>query len=149
RLWRSHEPYMSNPVVRIAATVPQSWKVGRQLFYGAMRPLLARSWHVPHTRNRLPYFPPGLNAAVRPLLGAARGLRALATGELRANQESWPIWAELVQTRWMNDAEARHPAAESPIAAVFTPGADAAAARMCWTPLSRLALLQLAYLTRR
>ncbi|HEY0025928.1 MAG TPA: hypothetical protein VGB24_23765 [Longimicrobium sp.] len=149
RLWRSHEPYMSNPVVRIAAAVPQSWKVGRQLFYRAVRPLLARSWHVPHTRNRLPYFPPALNAAIRPLLGAARGLRALATGELRANHESWPVWAELVQTGWMNDAEARHPAAESPIAAVFAPGTDPAAARTGWPPLSRLALLQLAYLTRK
>lgn len=149
RLWRSHEPYMSNPVVRIAASVPQSWKVGRQLFHRAMRPLLARSWHVPHTRNRLPYFPPALNAAVRPLLGAARGLRALATGELRANQESWPIWADLVQTGWMNEAEARHPAAESPIAAVFEPGTDPAAVRSGFPPLSRLALLQLAFLTRR
>jgi hypothetical protein len=149
RLWRSHEPFMSNRVVRIAAAVPQSWKVGRQLFHHAMRPLLARSWHVPHTRNRLPYFPPALNAAVRPLLGAARFLRALATGELRANHESWPVWAELVQTGWMNDAEARHPAAESPIAAVFAPGTDATAARMDWPPLSRLALLQLAFLTRR
>jgi hypothetical protein len=149
RLWRSHEPFMSNPVVRIAAAVPQSWKVGRQLFYRAMRPLLARSWHVPHTRNRLPYFPPALNAAVRPLLGAARGLRALATGELHANHESWPVWAELVQTAWMSDAEARHPAIESPIAAVFQPGTDAAAVRTNWPPLSRLALLQLAFLTRR
>lgn len=152
RLWRMHEPYMSNPVVQLAASVPQAWKVGRRLFHRAMQPLLAPSWYVPHTRNRLPYFSPRVNAAVRPLLGAARDVRALATGQWGVDQESWPVWSDLVASRWMHEAEARHPVVDSAVASVFagdSPAAIAEAVQAGWAPHGRLALLQLAYLTRR
>lgn len=152
RLWRAHEPYMSNPVVRLAAAVPQAWKVGRRLFHRAMQPLLRPSWYVPHTRNRLPYFPPWANAGLRPLLGAARDIRALATGQWGVDQESWPVWRELVNSPWMHEAEARHPVVGSAVAGVFQSDSAAAIAHAVnagWTPHGRLALLQLAFLTRR
>lgn len=149
RLFRSHEPFQSNGVVRIAAAVPQAWKVERRLFHRAMRPLLAPSWWVPHSRNRLPYFPAPVNAVARPLLGLARDVRALATGTMGANQESWPVWEQFVRAPGMEAKTRAYPVADSPLRAVFAaPDADAAL-RDGWKPLRRLAALQLAYLTRR
>jgi asparagine synthetase B (glutamine-hydrolysing) len=147
RLMRMHEPFMSNGVVKLAASVPQAWKLDRALFYRAMRPLLARSWYVPHTRNRLPYFPHPVNAAARPLLGLARGTRALLTGTWNAGQESWPKWDDLVRIPLMHEKTAAHPIADSPLRAVFEAD-DPARAVAGWPGLSQLVALQLAYLTR-
>lgn len=147
RLMRMHEPFMSNRVVRLAASVPQAWKLDRGLFYRAMRPLLARSWYVPHTRNRLPYFPHPVNAAARPLLGLARGTRALLTGTWNAGQESWPQWDDLVRIPLMHAKTAAHPIADSPLRAVFDAD-DPARAVAGWPGLSQLVALQLAFLTR-
>lgn len=149
RLFRSHEPFQSNPVVRIAAGVPQTWKVERRLFGRAVRPLLAPSWWVPHTRNRMPYFPQTVNAVARPLLGLARDLRALATGTTGANQESWPVWEAFVRAPEMDAKTREHPIADSPLGALFDATDPDAAIRDGWKPLRRLAALQLACLTRR
>lgn len=149
RLWRASEPFMSNAVTQIAASVPQAWKAERRLFHRAFRPLLAPSWYVPHTRNRLPYFPHAVNVAARPLLGLARDARALLTGTLRENQESWPVWGDLVESPEARDAVRRYPAADSAIAGLFGPNGARPALEGIggWTPLRRLALLQLSYLT--
>lgn len=149
RLFRSHEPFQSNPVVRIAAAAPQAWKIERRLFGRAVRPLLAPSWWVPHSRNRMPYFSAPVNAVARPLLGLARDVRALATGTMRANQESWPLWEEFVRAPAMAAKTRAHPLADSPLRAVFDAADPDAAVRDGWKPLRRLAALQLAYLVRR
>lgn len=147
RLFATHEPFMSSPVVRLAASVPQAWKLDRKLFYRAVRPLLARSWWVPHTRNRLPYFPHAVNVAARPLLGLARGARALVTGTLSAPQESWPDWNALALTPLMRQKLREHPLHESPLRDVLAMEDSRVMSR--WPGLKQLAALQLAYLTRR
>lgn len=149
RLFRSHEPFQSNAVVRIAAGVPQTWKIERRLFARAVRPLLAPSWWVPHSRNRMPYFPQPVNAVARPLLGLARDVRALATGTLRANQESWPVWEDFVRAPEMAAKTREHPLWDSPLREIFDAADPESAMRDGWKPLRRLAALQLAYLTRR
>jgi hypothetical protein len=149
RLFRSHEPFQSNPVVRLAAAVPQAWTIERRLFHRAVRPLLAPSWWVPHSRNRMPYFAAPVNAVARPLLGLARDARALATGTLRANQESWPVWEQFVRAPEMAAKSAAHPLSDSPLRALFDAADPEAAVRDGWKPLRRLAALQLAYLVRR
>jgi hypothetical protein len=149
RLFRSHEPFQGNAVVRLAAEVPQTWKIERRLFARAVRPLLAPSWWVPHSRNRMPYYSQRVNTVARPLLGLARDVRALATGTLRANQESWPVWEDFVRAPEM-DAKAReHPLDDGPLRALFDVDDPEAAVRDGWKPLRRLAALQLAYLARR
>jgi hypothetical protein len=150
RMFRAHEPFMSNAVVKLAATVPQRWKLHRRLFHRAVRPLLAPSWYVPHTRNRFPSLPGPANAVARPLLGLARDVRALAGGRWGANQESWPVWERLVQSPAMAQAEARHPVLDSALRLVID-AADEEQARAAirgWGARQRLTALQLAYLTR-
>jgi hypothetical protein len=149
RLFRVHEPFMSNPVVRLAASVPQRWKVNRRLFHLAIAPLLQPSWWVPHSRNRFPSLGVRGNAIARPLLGLARDARALATGEWRANQESWPLWDKLVQSPAMSQAEARVPLAASALAEIVETADDARIREQMrtWPPRQRLTALQVAYLT--
>ena len=148
RLFRSHEPFMSNAVVKIAATVPQQWKVERQLFWKAVRPWLRPSWHIPHSRNRLPYFSARFNLLARPLLGLGRDLRAAATGKLAANQESWPIWQKLVQTELMATKLAEYPVDGSSLSLIFENGTDPKRALREWTALRQLNALQLSFLTK-
>jgi hypothetical protein len=149
RLFRVHEPFMSNPVVRLAASVPQRWKVDRRLFHLAIAPLLRPSWYVPHARNRFPSLGGRGNTLARPLLGLARDVRALATGEWGANQESWPLWDKLVQSPAMSQAEARIPLAASALAAIVETADDARIREQMrtWGPRQRLTALQVAYLT--
>ena len=148
RLFRTHEPFMSNRVVALAASAPQRWKIDRRLFREAMRPLLARSWHVPHSRNRFPFFGARVNLVARPILGSIRAARAAVTGSLGANQESWPLWPDLARSREMREKLRRYPVSESlAAAAVGVGGTDLGQASGDWPPLQRFMLLQLAYLT--
>jgi hypothetical protein len=144
RLFRIHEPFMSNGVARIAAAAPQRWKIGRRLFSRAMHPLLRPTWHVPHSRNRMPYFGKRVNAIARPLLGLARDTRDVVTGQRTRNQESWPLWDELVKTELMARKVAQYPLERSAIRGVF----EDVSAIESWPALHQLAVLQLAYLTQ-
>lgn len=148
RMFRAHEPFMSNAAVRLAAAVPQRWKLDRRLFHRAVRPLLARSWYVPHTRNRFPSLPAPANAVARPLLGLARDVRDLATGARGANQESWPLWDRLVASDAMARAEAR-PLVDSALRLALEAEDDdqALTAMRTWPARQRLTALQVAYLT--
>lgn len=149
RLMRIHEPFQSNAVVRIAAGVPQRWKLDRKLFRAAVRPFLRRSWWVPHTRNRMPYLPRGVEPVVRPALGLLRAARALATGAWGVEQESWPVWERLAARGAIARELDRFPVSASPVAAVFERAGAADAAVRAWPAVHQVAALQLAYLTRR
>ncbi|MEW5927622.1 MAG: asparagine synthase-related protein [Gemmatimonadota bacterium] len=150
RLFAAHEAYHCNAVVKVAAAVPVRWKTDRALFTRAMRPFFARTWHVPHSRWRYPYFGRAANLALLPGLAAARAVRALATGELRARQGPWPKWSHVASSRAAEELRRAHPLLSSPLASVFAPGATeddvARAVREGWHPLRRLVALQAAYL---
>ncbi|HEX8276390.1 MAG TPA: asparagine synthase-related protein [Longimicrobiaceae bacterium] len=150
RLFAAHEAFHCNAVVKVAAAVPVGWKKDRTLFHRAMRPFFARTWHVPHSRWRYPYFGRAANLALLPGLAAARAVRALATGELRARQGPWPKWSKVAGSRAADDLRRAHPLLASPLAEVFAPGATeddvARAMREGWHPLRRLIALQAAYL---
>ncbi|HEU0076378.1 MAG TPA: asparagine synthase-related protein, partial [Longimicrobiaceae bacterium] len=109
RLFAAHEAFHCNAVVKVAAAAPVSWKTGRALFHRAMRPFFARTWHVPHARWRYPYFGRAANLALLPGLAAARGVRALATGELRARQGPWPKWSHVADSRAADELRRAHP----------------------------------------
>jgi asparagine synthetase B (glutamine-hydrolysing) len=148
RLFRAHEPYMSSRVVELAAAVPQAWKIDRRLFLEAMRPLLARSWYVPHTRNRFPFLPRSANLVARPVLGTIRRAREALTATLGWNQESWPIWAELVETAEMRERSTRYPLPGSRVGAALSYAPEELSRQAAgWPPLKRLMLLHLAHLT--
>ncbi len=147
RLFASHEPYHSVALVKLAAAAPLRWKRGRALFHEAVRPLLARSWHVPHARWRFPYFGRAANLPLTVGLRVARGVRAVAAGELRARQGPWPKWRTVVASPMMEEKRRAYPVLASPVAKVFTREDDVERAVAEWHPLRQLILLQLSYLT--
>jgi hypothetical protein len=151
RLFASHEPYHSVALVKLAAAAPLRWKRGRALFHEAVRPLLAPSWYVPHARWRFPYFGRAANLPLTVGLRVARGVRAVAAGELRARQGPWPKWRSVVASPMMAEKRRAYPVTGSRLATVFTGSTEDEVQRAVarWAPLRQLLLLQLAYLARR
>ncbi|HYR11218.1 MAG TPA: hypothetical protein VEQ60_25785, partial [Longimicrobium sp.] len=149
RMFASQEPYHANALVTLAASIPTEWKRHRRLFHAAMKPLFRRSWAVPHSRWRFPYFGTAANLPLTAGLRVTRGVRALLTGQVRARQQPWPKWR--VVARSDSGTAKLHQYADSPLRIVFTdpsPEAVIASIRGEWHPLRQLMLLQLGYLTR-
>jgi hypothetical protein len=151
RLFAAHEAYHANAVLAVAAGVPHAWKRDRRLFRAAVRPFLRRSWYVPHTNARFPYFGPLGNALLVPGLAIGRGALALARGQVRARHQPWPKWSKLAAQVADGPVAAAHPLADSPIGGVFagSGGAVEAAVRRDLPPLGQLLARQLAYVTAR
>ena len=122
----------------------------RRLFVAAMRPLLRRSWYVPHARSRSPYFGAAPNLLLGALLRAGRGARDLAVGELRLRQGPWPRWAEVAGSAATDAAWRRYPLEDSALRDLFLPELEPAAIRASLRalhPLGQMMALQLAMLT--
>jgi hypothetical protein len=151
RMFASQEPYHANAVVRIAAAVPAEWKRHRRLFHAAMKPLFRRSWAVPHSRWRYPYFGAAANLPLAAGLRLTRGVHALLSGELRARQHPWPKWRTVARSEAATAKLHRYAPWDGPLREIFTdPSAEAVVAsiRSEWHPLRQLILLQLGYLGR-
>lgn len=149
RMFASQEPYHANAVVALAAAVPTEWKRHRRLFHAAMKPLFRRSWAVPHSRWRFPYFGAAANLPLTAGLRITRGVRALVTGQVRARQQPWPKWRLVARSAAADAKLHRYPIWDSPLRDVFTdPSADAVltSIRGEWHPLRQMILLQLGFL---
>jgi hypothetical protein len=149
RMFASQEPYHAVALVTLAAAIPAEWKRHRRLFHAAMKPLFRRSWAVPHSRWRFPYFGMAANLPLTVGLRITRGVRALATGQVRARQQPWPKWRVVARSDAATAKLRRY--ADSPLRGVFTepsPDAVIASIRGEWHPLRQLLLTQLGYLTR-
>jgi len=103
RLFRSYEPFMSNRVVKIAASVPQEWKLNRRLFHRVARSVLSRTRHMLHADGWAPSYPWYINTPLQGSILASRLLRR-RMGLIRGNQGPWhdleallqsPLWHEL------------------------------------------------------
>lgn len=144
RLFRSFEAFHTTAVLELAASVPTAWKRDRALFRAAFRPLLRPARLVPHTEYRFPYYGRLGNLLLLPPLALGRGLGALARGELRARQRSWPKWRSVAAALAPDEAAVL---AASPVAALIA--RDPVALRDAlpdWQPLRRFVLAQLAFL---
>jgi hypothetical protein len=149
RMFASQEPYHANALVTLAASIPTEWKRHRRLFHAAMKPLFRRSWAVPHSRWRFPYFGAAANLPLTVGLRVTRGVRAVLTGQVRARQQPWPKWRVVARSELATARLRQY--ADSPLRAVFTdpsPDAVIASIRDEWHPLRQLILLQMSYLAR-
>ncbi|HEX8393470.1 MAG TPA: hypothetical protein VF665_14095 [Longimicrobium sp.] len=150
RLFHIHEPFHSAAVLDIAAGVPQAWKRDRGLFHPAIRPLLRRSWHVPHARSRFPYFGRTSNLLLGAGLRAGRAIKGLLPREKGMNHGPWPRWSEPAYAAPIAALEARHNLPHSPAGGVLAADGEAAqAALRGWNPMERFIAMQLAYLSAR
>ncbi|HEY0025926.1 MAG TPA: hypothetical protein VGB24_23755 [Longimicrobium sp.] len=151
RLFAAHEVYHAVTVVTLAASVPQEWKYNRKLFHAAMKPLFRRSWYVPHSRWRFPFFGYAANLPLSAGLRITRGVRALATGQVRARHQPWPKWRTVARSPAAERIQRERPAWETPLRDIFAdaPGDELQAGVRQWHPLRELMLMQLAYLAQQ
>ena len=150
RLFRAHEPFMSDAVVRLAAAVPIEWKLDRRLFAKAMRPYLKPSRFIPHGRNTFPYFGRATSLALGAGVGVARFTADVVRGRLGRSQGPWPDWRRLVESDRFAELLVRHPIAGARAAAIFeatSPAAIEAVVRERWSPKQQLMYAQLAFET--
>ncbi|MDD9206810.1 hypothetical protein PU560_10075, partial [Georgenia sp. 10Sc9-8] len=97
RLFRSYEPYMASDVVRAAATIPQEWKINRDVYQRAVRPFLHQTRWLPHAEGRLPYFPWWVNGFAELPARGARLARA-ATRRAPRIDGPWTDWEAMARS---------------------------------------------------
>lgn len=140
RMFRSWEAFHATAVLEVAAATPAAWKERRRLFHAAVKPLLARSWWLPHGEYRIPYFSSTVSAALLPALAVGRGIHALRHGELRVRHRPWPKWRTVAGSPLMLQRE-RELLARSALPAAL--GVDALTSTQ-WYSLHRMLFTQLA-----
>ena len=100
RLFASYEPFLANASIKLAAAVPQSWKMNRRLFQKMAQPLLEPAKMLLHSNGWLPYYPWYVNLFVYGSIWTLRRLR-LKLGISDGNQGSWGDWnAILSSSEW-------------------------------------------------
>lgn len=111
RLFRNCEPFLSSDIVKLAASVPPEWKIGRRLFQRATKPLLRRSWFVPHAgEGHFPYFSGKPNIALRFFCTKYREIYRKSHPSKHYNQGPWPDWDAVVKTKQMDNLIEEHEA---------------------------------------
>ncbi|WP_368503159.1 hypothetical protein AB3N04_12930 [Alkalihalophilus sp. As8PL] len=103
RLFRSYEPFMSKDVVKISASVPQSWKLNRRLFHKAAKPLLKPTKWLLHGEGRLPYLPWTTNMVIQFVVWFYRQV-GKRVGFIKGNQGPWGEWDAVRSSREWNKA---------------------------------------------
>ncbi|MFC7321845.1 asparagine synthase-related protein [Halobacillus campisalis] len=105
RLFRSYEPFMAKDVVKISASVPQSWKLNHRLFRIMAKPLLSKTKWLLHGEGRLPYFPIYVNFFVQLWVWIFREF-GKKTNIIKGNQESWTQWDVVMKSdTWKHSYE--------------------------------------------
>jgi len=104
RLFRSYEPFLDSECIKFALSVPQQWKINRQLFQEAFKPLISSSWYVTHAGSgHFPYFSPLCNIPLRKMVKFYRKFFKLRKYMFEENQGPWPNYGRLVNTDYMRD----------------------------------------------
>ena len=150
RLFAAFEPFMTDSIVELAASVPMEWKLDRRLFSQAMKPLLRPSRFIPHGRNTFPYFGRYASLGLGAGLALGRFAHDALRGRLGRHQGPWPDWERLVESERFAELLRRHPIADARAAAIFeadSAGAIERVVRERWSPKRQLMLVQLAYAT--
>lgn len=102
RLFRSYEPFTSNEIVKLSASVPQKWKLNRKLFHKAAKTYLKPSKYLLHSKGSLPYFSWQINTIIQFTTWFYRQVGKRA-GFLNGNQGPWGDWRMMVHTSEWDD----------------------------------------------
>ena len=112
RLFNSHEPFMASSAIKVAAAVPQAWKVRRELYLAAFRPALHPSRRIRLPDGRLPTAPYWLNRPLQAVTQRGRALQGRLFGPAQ-HHGPWADWPSVMRSgmwqRWVAEAgAARH-----------------------------------------
>lgn len=101
RLFKSYEPFMCTEVVKVAVSVPTSWKLNRRLFNHAMKPFLKPSKWVFHGEGRLPYYGFIINLPLQFSIWFYRQITK-RVGLNKGNQGPWGDWGNVFSSEQWN-----------------------------------------------
>lgn len=105
RLFKSYEPFLSHESVKVASSVPTSWKLNRRLFNRAMKSFLKSSKWVLHADGRLPYFSFVTNIPLQSSVWLYRHI-AKRLGLIKGNQGPWGDWNNVFSSeQWSNQLQ--------------------------------------------
>ena len=119
RLFRSYEPYTSHAAVKLAARIPQKWKLNRIFFQKAVKSYLAPAKFVQHGDGRFPYFSYKANLGFSLYTFVYRKIRRKIQRGSLTNNNPWSDWDAILKTdRWKEQVEKYGPGVEQ-IAEMF------------------------------
>jgi asparagine synthetase B (glutamine-hydrolysing) len=65
RLFKSYEPFLSNEVVKISASIPYKWKMNRLLFHKIVKPSFRKCKDLKHASGWHPYYGWQINSCLK------------------------------------------------------------------------------------
>ena len=91
---------MAKEIVKISATVPQSWKLNRKLFHKAAKPYFKHTKWLLHAKGQFPYYPWYVNITPQFINWFIQQV-SHRTGITKGNQGPWCDWKEVLEsTEW-------------------------------------------------
>lgn len=97
RLFRSYEPFMAKEVIKISATVPQSWKLNRRLFHIAAKPYFKQTKWLLHAKGQFPYYPWYVNIMPQFVNWFIQQVSRII-GITKGNQGPWCDWKDVFES---------------------------------------------------
>lgn len=145
RLLRIYEPFMSNRVVKVAASVPVEWKIDRRLYRMATLPLLAPSKWIRHSDGHIPYCSALINEPVYFVTNNVRSLmKRLGVSSMKDGP--WCDWNALTGSVAWDTYERRIVSRGEALTSVFSSESDIRdLMRSRMTLRQRINTLQIAY----
>lgn len=98
RLFKSYEPFLSNEIVKMSASIPQKWKLNRSLFQKVAKSYLKKSKWVFHGDGWLPYFSYRINSIIKLFTWTYRQF-GRRLGFVKGNQGPWAEWKTVIKSK--------------------------------------------------
>lgn len=119
RLFKSYEPFMTNDLIKISASVPQEWKLNRRLFHRAAKPFLKPTKWLSHSNGRLPYFPWYVNSVLQLSIKVIRKI-GHTIGITKGHQGPWAEWNAVVKSNEWDKAISEYSSGFKNISSIFS-----------------------------
>ncbi|MFW6016049.1 MAG: hypothetical protein ACOCRK_06390 [bacterium] len=97
RLFRSYEPFLSNDVIKMSASIPQKWKLNRRLFHKMAKPLLKPTRHLSHANGQMPYYSWQINTCMK-FFSRLKSKYYELIKKNNYNQGPWNDWKKNMQS---------------------------------------------------
>lgn len=105
RLFRSYEPFLSNEVVKMSASISHKWKMNRKLFHEIVKPLFSKCKDLKHASGWHPYYGWQINSCLKfKNIMESKIKRKLNLGD--KNHGPWGDWNLIMESEnWKNKKE--------------------------------------------
>ena len=118
RLFRIYEVFFAAEIIKLAAAVPQRWKLKKRMFTKAYKPLLKKSWYLPHTYGWFPYFSSHINSFAN--LPIQFYLKFLRVTGIEKNQGPWFDWSYVKNHEKVYQLAEKFQSGFDPLKQIFT-----------------------------